>query len=334
VVLACSIIASFSMAPRSFSLDAPALPTGLWKVMKQVLWAVMLSCALAGRASGATEMAVTIDDLPTHGALPKGTQRTAIAEQIISILKRHAVPEVYGFVNGGQIRENPDHMDILRMWVEAGLRVGNHTFAHPNLNRVSAADYIGDIERNEVMLVEVAGPLWGRVFRYPYLHEGDTLQKRRAVRRWLAAQGYQIAQVTVYFDDWAWNDAYARCVGRPDPGAIQWLKQSFLQSAMQRLAWSEAVSKAVLGQHIKQILLLHLGAFDAVMLDELLAAYRQAGVTMIGLTEAMADSVYRLDPDIVWDGELIFLLQVARARKLPIPPAPAIPLRKLSAVCR
>jgi hypothetical protein len=48
----------------------------------------------------------------------------------------------------------------------------------------------------------------------------------------------------------------------------------------------------------------------------------------------MADSVYRLDPDIVWDGELIFLLQVARARKLPIPPAPALPLRKLSAVCR
>ena len=74
-----------------------------------------------------------------------------------------------------------------------------------------------------------AGPLWGRVFRYPYLREGDTLQKRRAVRRWLAAQGYQIARVTVYFDDWAWNDAYARCVGRPDPGTIQWLKQSFLQ---------------------------------------------------------------------------------------------------------
>ncbi len=302
--------------------------------MKRVLWAVVLAGALAGRSSGATEMAVTIDDLPTHGALPKGMQRSAIAEQIITILKRHAVPEVYGFVNGGQIRDNPDHMDILRMWVEAGLRVGNHTFTHPNLNRVSTADYIGDIERNEAMLVEVAGPLWGRVFRYPYLREGDTPQKRRAVRRWLAAQGYQIAQVTVYFDDWAWNDAYARCVGRADLGAIQWLKQSFLQSAVQRLAWSEAVSQAVLGRQIKHILLLHLGAFDAVMLDELLAAYRQAGVTMIGLTEAMADPAYKLDPDLVWDGELTFLLQVARARRLPIPPGPAIPLRKLSAVCR
>ena len=90
----------------------------------------------------------------------------------------------------------------------------------------------------------------------------------------------------------------------------------------------------MLGRPIKHILLLHLGAFDAVMLDELLPSYRQAGVTMIGLTEAMGDPAYKLDPDIVWDGELAFLFQIARARTLRIPPDPAIPFRKLSAVCR
>jgi peptidoglycan/xylan/chitin deacetylase (PgdA/CDA1 family) len=302
--------------------------------MKRVLWAVVLACALSGAASGATEMAVTIDDLPTHGALPQGMQRVTIAEQIISTLKRHAVPEAYGFVNGGQIRDNPEHTDILRMWLQTGFRVGNHTFSHPNLNRVPASDYIADIERNEAVLVEVAGPRWGRIFRYPYLHEGDTPQKRQAVRRWLAAHGYQIAQVTVYFDDWAWNDAYARCMERPDGGSIQWLKQSFLEAAVRRLQWSQAASKVVLGRQIKHILLLHLGAFDALMLDELLGAYRTAGVTMIGLKAAMADPAYKLDPDIVWDGELTFLLQVARARHLSIPPDPTIPLQKLSALCR
>lgn len=90
----------------------------------------------------------------------------------------------------------------------------------------------------------------------------------------------------------------------------------------------------MLGRPIKHILLLHLGAFDAVMLDELLPSYRQAGVTMIGLSEAMGDPAYKLDPDIVGDGELTFLFQIARARTLRIPPAPAIPFRKLSAVCR
>ena len=96
------------------------------------------------------------------------------------------------------------------MWHQAGLGLGNHTFSHPNLNRVTASEYIADIERNEAVLAEVAGPRWERIFRYPYLHEGDTLQKRDAVRRWLTARGYQIAQVTVYFDDWAWNDAPMR----------------------------------------------------------------------------------------------------------------------------
>jgi peptidoglycan-N-acetylglucosamine deacetylase len=317
-----------------FSLDVHIPQAGLWTAMKRVLRAMALACAFSGTASAATEMAGTIDDLPTHGALPPGMQRVTIAEQIISVLKRHAVPEVYGFVNGAQIRGDPQHTDILRIWRQAGLRVGNHTFSHPNLNRVSAADYIADIERNETVLAEVAGPRWERIFRYPYLHEGDTPQKRHAVRRWLAAHGYQIAQVTVYFDDWAWNDAYARCMERSDGGSIQWLKQSFLESAVRRLDWSRALSNVVLGRQIKQILLLHLGAFDAVMLDELLEAYRKAGVTMIGLKAAMADPAYTLDPDIVWDGELTFLLQLARARHLSIPPDPTIPLQKLSALCR
>jgi hypothetical protein len=48
----------------------------------------------------------------------------------------------------------------------------------------------------------------------------------------------------------------------------------------------------------------------------------------------MADPAYTLDPDIVWDGELTFLLQLARARHLSIPPDPTIPLQKLSALCR
>jgi peptidoglycan/xylan/chitin deacetylase (PgdA/CDA1 family) len=302
--------------------------------MKRVLWAVVLACALSGTASGATEMAVTIDDLPAHGALPQGMQRVTIAEQMISALKRHAVPEVYGFVNGGEIRDKPEYTDVLRMWLVAGLRVGNHTFSHPNLNRVSAADYIADIERNEAVLAEVAGPRWGRIFRYPYLNEGDTLQKRHAVRQWLAAHGYQIAQVTVDVDDWVWNGAYARCMGRSDDGSIQWLKQNFLEAAVQRLDWFRAVSQVVLGRQIKHILLLHLGAFDALMLDELLEAYRKAGVTMIGLKAAMADPAYNLDPDIVRDGELTFLLQLARARHLSIPPDPTIPLQKVSALCR
>jgi len=52
-----------------------------------------------------------------------------------------------------------------------------------------------------------------------------------------------------------------------DDGAIEWLKRSFLDSAVRRLEWSRGVSDMVFGRQIRHILLLHLGAFDAVMLD-------------------------------------------------------------------
>ena len=195
---------------RRFPLDGRYPSTRMWTLVKRVLWAAMLACCLSGAESGATEMAVTIDDLPTHGPMPPGVQRVAIGRDMISVLKRRGVREAYGFVNGGQVKGDPQHSAILKMWHQAGLGLGNHTFSHPNLNRVTASEYIADIERNEAVLAEVAGPRWERIFRYPYLHEGDTLQKRDAVRRWLTARGYQIAQVTVYFDDWAWNDAPMR----------------------------------------------------------------------------------------------------------------------------
>jgi peptidoglycan/xylan/chitin deacetylase (PgdA/CDA1 family) len=301
--------------------------------MKRVLWAAVMAFGLTS-AGGATEMAVTVDDLPTHGALPRGMQRLVIAEQMIAALTRNGVPEVVGFVNGGQLRDAPEHAEIVKVWLRAGLQVGNHTYSHLDLNSVPAEEYIADIERNEALLTALAGPTWTRVFRYPYLQEGDTLQKRDAVRRWLAGRGYAIAQVTVHTDDWIWNDAYVRCLTQSDQSSVEWLKRSFLDVAMQRLEWSQATSHAVFGRDIKHILLLHIGAFDAAVLDALIGAYRRTGVRMVGLKAAMADPVYALKPGLVGKRELPFPLQVARARGVSVPPEPGIPREKLESLCR
>ncbi len=50
-------------------------------------------------------------------------------------------------------------------------------------------------------------------FRYPYLREGETLEKRHAVATLLKDRGYRVAQVTLNFDDYAYNDPYTRCMG-------------------------------------------------------------------------------------------------------------------------
>jgi peptidoglycan/xylan/chitin deacetylase (PgdA/CDA1 family) len=223
----------------------------------------------------------------------------------------------------------------LEAWAAAGFRLANHTYSHLNLDSVTAQQFIEDIEANESWVSLPGRDPLAKLFRYPYLREGDTLEKRNIIRRWLVTHSYRIAPVTVYFKDWAWNDPYARCRSRNDQQAIAWLRESFLKAAVDRLAWSDVAARRIFGRPIRHILLLHIGAFDAVMLDELLDAYAAAGVRAINLEEALRDSAYTADPQLASGEELTFLEQLGRARRLKLPPGLApIPERMLETVCR
>jgi peptidoglycan-N-acetylglucosamine deacetylase len=297
------------------------------------LWLALFTVVAPWPALGAVEMAITVDDLPTHGPLPPGLTRFGIATQMIDALRKHAVPGVYGFVNGAQLVGAPENAAILRAWADAGLHFGNHTFSHLDLTRSSVAAYVADIQRNERALAEWSSAHGRRYFRYPYLHEGDVPGKRDAVRQWLAAHGYTIAQVTVYFADWAWNDAYVRCLSRDDRVTIAHLKPTFMEAAMAQLNWSQAVSDRLFGRQIKHILLLHVGAFTALMLDDLLSAYRAAGTTLIGLEAAVKDPAYTKNPDLVWNGERTFLQQLLEAGTIEFPPLRS-QVEDLARLCR
>ena len=283
-----------------------------------LIW--LLSVVLAAPDVAATELAVTVDDIPAHGAVPDGTTRRDISAEMIRALERHAIPGVYGFTNGGQLLEHPEREDILRDWRRAGFVLANHTLSHSDLTRQSATDYITDIERNESILMRLSPPGAPRYFRYPYLHEGDTRDKRERVRNWLASRGYTIAPATISLDDdWSWNDIYVRCAMLGDAHSIARLKRLFLQSAVTRLKAFEALSQQLFGRSIKQVLVVHMSAFEARMLDELLAAYRAAGTTLVSLPEAMQDPALRLDSGLVQEQGATYLVQVARTRSVPIP---------------
>jgi len=284
--------------------------------------------------AAATEMAVTIDDLPTTGPLPPGVTRLSIVTQMIRALQQHAAPGVYGFANGGQVADDPELQEIMRAWRQAGFQLGNHTFSHADLSQVSADEFVADIERNEMLLAPLSPAGAAKYFRYPYLHEGGTREKRSAVQRWLTSRGYTVAHVTVYFEDWAWNDAYARCATQKDDQAIARMKGMFLEAAKVRLAWSRELSAKLFNRQVKHILLLHAGAFDALMLDELLSAYRVDGVTLIGLDSAVQDPAYAKMLDLAGDRDRTFLLHVAQAKGVDVPPVAPGPPPELDHMCR
>ena len=268
------------------------------------------------------ELAITIDDLPTHGPLPPGRTRVAVADQIIEVLRRRGIPDAVGFVNGGQTADTPELGLILEHWIAAGHRLGNHTFGHLDVDRAGPEAFLADVERNEPVIARYGGAEPDRLFRYPYLHEGATPIERDTVRPALRERRYQIVPVTVDFYDWAWNEMYVRCLG--NPGAVDGLTRSFRETALRTLDWSEKTANMLVQRPIRQILLLHVSALVALTLDDLLSAYEKKGVRFIPVREALEDPVYGIDPKVTWRGQEDFLTQLLRAtgRPRPRPPLP------------
>lgn len=286
--------------------------------MRLRLFLLFASLALA-LAAHAQQLSITFDDLPSHGPLPPGETRLQVAQSVLSTLQHNKLPPTYGFVNGIHLAEDPATAAVLKAWVAAGNPLGNHTYAHVNLNDMTAEAFELNIEKNEPILKEYAGDADWHWLRFPFLAEGNTPEKVHAVREWLAQHGYKIAEVNMSFGDYMWNEPYARCVAKQDDAAIKQLHDSYLAAAEEAITASRQLSKGVYGREIPFVLLMHIGAFDARMLPELIALYRDRGFTFVTLTEAEKDPAFHdnaVAPMISGGGHLGFM---AAEHKVPYP---------------
>lgn len=306
-------------------------------VLHDFLRTLAVTVCLAGIAilqpvSRAQEVAITFDDLPAHGPLPSGTTRDDVTRKILTALKEANVPEVYGFINAGKLEAHPEDFKVLQLWRQAGQPLGNHTLDHMSLNSNTVTAFEQNISKNAAWLEELMGKKDWHWFRYPYLDEGDTLEKRRMVRAYLKDHHYRIAQVSLDFEDYAWNPPYARCSDKKDETAIAWLRESYLKTAADYVKLGRDMSQQLFHRDIKYVLLMHIGAFDAEMLPQLLAQLKQEGFRFTTLEKAQKDSAYKIDPDTPRKDGAILQEQIFDARHLQIPPNEK-PMKQLQELC-
>jgi peptidoglycan/xylan/chitin deacetylase (PgdA/CDA1 family) len=301
-----------------------------WLCLPLFVSFVMSSAAGQQRA----QVAITVDDLPMHGDLPSTMTRSDIAKKMIEAFKAKGVPGVYGFVNAKNIGGDADKASVLKIWANSGFALGNHTFSHIDLNAATVEQFEDEIVANASELQGLMGSRDWHWFRYPFLHEGDTLEKRHAVRKYLSDHGYKVAQVTLDFADYAWNNPYARCVAKQDAQAIDWLKSSYLSTATDDIALDRKLSAMLFGRDIKYVLLLHIGALDSMMLPELLDLFKKQGFDFVSLEEAEKDPSYQSDPDAALPHGGTFLEQLIEAKHLKYPQHADRPMAKLDAICR
>jgi peptidoglycan/xylan/chitin deacetylase (PgdA/CDA1 family) len=263
-----------------------------------VVWVLVGGWSLGlAMSAGAQQIAITFDDLPAHGPLPAGETRIEVANKVIRALDRAHVPPTYGFVNGVRVEEEPDSAGVLGAWREAGFPLGNHTWSHMNLNQHSLREFEQDTEKNEGLLESQMRSVDWHWFRFPYLADGDNMEKQMGVRVFFAEHGYRIAAVTMSFADYEWNEPYARCEAKHDRKAIAGLERSYLLAADEDIGYRREISEKLFGRDIPYVLLMHIGAFDARMLPRLLRLYQSRGFTFVTLGAAEEDSFYKYDVD-------------------------------------
>ena len=279
-------------------------------------------------------VALTFDDLPGGGKMPAGMTRTEIAVNLAAVLKANHLEGTYGFVNARGIENVSDEQQALQAWLDAGMNIGSHTWSHISLTSNTAEAFNHEIDLNEPVLKQYAGSRDWHWFRYPFLWEGDTLEKRHAVRSYLKDHGYHVAQVTLDFEDYAWNDAYARCSTAHDVAAIAWLRQSYLDTAAEYIKLGREEEWIAFGHEIPNVMLLHQTPFTTLMLPELLVLLRNDGFRFALLAEVEQDPAYAMDPDapLKYGGTLPD--QFMDSRKLKYPPFKPKPFAQLKGICQ
>jgi len=253
------------------------------------------------KSSPATkEIAITIDDVPLNGQRFDLSRLQTMTDKLLSGIKANRIP-VIGFVNESLLYvpgETDARIALLKAWSEAGVELGNHTFAHLGLKDTPLAEYEDDFVRGEavtriVMKQRGSKP---RYFRHPFLQMGPTKEVEQSFERFIAERGYRIAPVTIDIMDWMFRVAYAQARTQSDAEQMKKVSMEYLKFADIKLEFCERVSNTLFGRPIKHILLLHANELNADNFDALVKVINDRGYRFVTLDEALTDPVYQF-PD-------------------------------------
>lgn len=280
------------------------------------------------------KVAITFDDLPSHGILPPGLTRADVARRFTAALKAEKAPPVYGFLNAVALKWDPSAVEVLKIWRDGGNLIGNHTFSHLDPDTVSAEAFEADIVADEPALQDAMRRADWRYLRLPFLREGETAEKRAHIDAFLTARGYRLADVTMAFNDYDYNPAYVRCLAKNDAAGLAWLQTQFLASAQAAISYGRETAQKTFGRDINHVFLLHYGAFDSLMFPQVLALMKQNHLQLATLPEVQKDPVYKDYRAITaeWGGSLLARAMVAR--NVPVPPSPPDNHEELAKICQ
>ena len=265
--------------------------------MRNIVFLLFLYHVFVGYSQG-QKMCITVDDLPavtyssTIGELDK-----EITSKLIKTFDRYHIPAI-GFVVEGQLYKggtlDSTKLEIVKMWLENGYDLGNHTYSHFDYNKVNDTTFFNDILKGQIItksLMHHHNKVL-KYFRHPYLHAGSDSIKSKSLNDFLSQHNYIVSPVTIDNDDYLFAKAYHTAYGNKDTLLMKEIGVEYVHYMEQKLHYFEKISEDVFHRKITQTLLIHASQINADYLDELAKMYIKNGYTFISQEEVFNDPAY------------------------------------------
>jgi len=255
-------------------------------------------------------IALTFDDGPV---MADNIGLTA-AERNKAILAQLADAHLKSILFVTQTDTDPKRNALVREWGKQGHQIGNHTAAHPNIDDVSLSEYEHDFQLGDKALRDLPG--FTPRFRFPYLHEGNTIEKRDGFRAFLDSNHYKAGPVSVDASDWCYSQRLStRLKKNPNADRLAY-RDAYLRHLSDRAQYYDGLSRTVLGRSVAHVLLLHHNLINALFLKDVIQMFRDQGWTLIDSETAFQDPVYAMRPDSLPAGQSI-LWALAKQKGVP-----------------
>jgi peptidoglycan/xylan/chitin deacetylase (PgdA/CDA1 family) len=273
----------------------------------------LVLAALAGLLGpwlAAQSVAVTLDDGPNLAA----TAKFSALERNQALLKALAAHRLNAalFVTLGFGADRPEGLALARAWGEAGHLLGNHTVTHLDLNAgtTTLAAYQAELLACDATLRNLPG--YRAWFRFTYLREGNTPEKRDGMRAFLASKAYRNAYVSLDTSDWRLDQRLKEVLARDPQADLNPLRKVYLEHVRQRAESYRALAQRLFGRDVPQVLLLHHNQLNALFLGDVLQQFQDLGWKIVPPEQAFADPVYGFQPERQTPGQSL-LISIARS---------------------
>ncbi len=224
-------------------------------------------------------------------------------EMILSHLENEDLKAVF-FVTGKNKLDEKGQF-LLKSWDDRGHSLANHSFAHLNFSseKNTASLFEKELKKTDSIISGLGNSV--KLFRFPYLKEGQNKSKVDSIRNILRSNGYTNGYVTIDASDWFVN---ARLIKRikevgVEKAEIERFRDFYLQHIMERANYYEKLSYEMNERHIAHTLLLHHNLTSALFLDDLIEKFKEEGWETVHADQAYRDKVFEKIPDAGFAGE-------------------------------